>query len=133
MDKNIESNVRQRAGGVCEYCHFPERHSALRFVIDHIIARQHGGATIPANLALACGFCNRHKGPNVAGVDPSDGSMIRLYHPRNDEWKMHFGWDGAEITALTDIGRATIRTLALNHPEQSQVRKAITRLGINFL
>jgi HNH endonuclease len=133
MDKNIESMVRRRAGGICEYCRFPEVHSEFRFVIDHIVAKQHGGATVLANLALACGFCNRHKGPNVAGMDPSDGSLTRLFHPRNDDWGAHFQWDGAEIVGLTAIARATIRTLALNHPEQLDVRKAMIRRGRNFL
>jgi hypothetical protein len=38
------------------------------FQIDHIIARQHGGATELENLALACIHCNRFKGPNMLGL-----------------------------------------------------------------
>ncbi|MDB5171877.1 MAG: restriction endonuclease [Phycisphaerales bacterium] len=129
MDKKIELAVRRRADGICEYCRFPEVHSELRFVIDHIVARQHGGATTLANLALACGFCNRHKGPNVAGVDPSDGSLARLFHPRTDDWRMHFQWDGAEIVGQTAIARATVRTLALNDPMQIDARRAIILCG----
>lgn len=62
--------VRQRAMARCEYRHFPEAHAALPFQIDHIIARQHGGGSAPAKLALACLFCNSAKGPNIVGVDP---------------------------------------------------------------
>ena len=56
---------------VCEYCRLPQAASRIvRFHIEHIIARQHGGRSEPDNLALACGFCNFHKGPNIAGIDP---------------------------------------------------------------
>jgi 5-methylcytosine-specific restriction endonuclease McrA len=77
MEKGIESAVRARAQGVCEYCHFPQQYAEFRFVIDHIIARQHGGPTTPENLALACGPCNRQKGPNIAGLGPADGALTR--------------------------------------------------------
>jgi hypothetical protein len=50
------------------------------FHIDHVIARQHGGATEFESLALACIHCNRFKGPNVAGVDPSSGDIVRLFN-----------------------------------------------------
>lgn len=52
------------------------------FSVDHIVARQHGGPTVLENLALACLHCNRHKGPNIAGTDPSTGEIVRLFHPR---------------------------------------------------
>jgi 5-methylcytosine-specific restriction endonuclease McrA len=41
--------------------------------IDHIIAEQHGGATIADNLALACLHCHRPKGPNIASIDVETG------------------------------------------------------------
>jgi hypothetical protein len=50
--------------------------------VDHIIARQHDGATTIDNLALACLHCNRHKGPNIAGRDVATGDLVRLFHPR---------------------------------------------------
>jgi 5-methylcytosine-specific restriction endonuclease McrA len=71
---------------MCEYCHLPQRFSKLTFPIDHVIARQHHGPTIESNLALACGFCNRHKGPNIAGLDPQTRQLTRLFHPRRDSW-----------------------------------------------
>ncbi len=40
----------------------------------HIVASQHLGATTVDNLALSCPFCNRHKGPNLVGIDPASGA-----------------------------------------------------------
>ena len=54
MKPFVEALVRRRAGDCCEYCRLPEAFSAAPFEIDHIIAEQHGGQTVPANLALAC-------------------------------------------------------------------------------
>jgi 5-methylcytosine-specific restriction endonuclease McrA len=51
MEKVIRDQVRQRAGGVCEYCHMPEQWDELEFQIDHIIARKHHGTDEPDNLA----------------------------------------------------------------------------------
>ena len=54
MDAATRREVRQRAGGRCEYCQLPQDYSALRFHIDHVVGTQHGGADSPQNLALAC-------------------------------------------------------------------------------
>jgi hypothetical protein len=54
------------------------RYSSHTFEIDHIIAIKHNGPTTPANLALACSYCNNYKGPNIAGIDPRSGSVVRL-------------------------------------------------------
>lgn len=101
----------------------------MRFSLDHIIARQHGGSTIPENLALACGRCNRHKGPNIAGMDLETGAITALFHPRRDDWKQHFRWDGARIVGLTPQGRATVDALAMNLPERVAVRLALMEEG----
>jgi len=93
MDKTLEQEVRRRARERCEYCLMPEAFSSLKHVIDHIIARQHEGQTITENLALCCGRCNRYKGPNIAGIDPTTGQLVRLFNPRSDEWTVHFRWE----------------------------------------
>lgn len=54
--------------------------------MEHIIARQHGGQTILDNLAWACHRCNRRKGPNLTGIDPSTHEIAPLFHPRRDVW-----------------------------------------------
>ncbi len=48
------------------------------FPIDHIIAQQHGGPTVLANLALSCLHDNSHKGPNIAGLDPLTKELTKL-------------------------------------------------------
>jgi hypothetical protein len=125
METAIENEVRNRAHHQCEYCRLSERFSKLKFVLDHVIARQHGGADSPDNLALACGFCNRHKGPNIAGIDPLTNQLARLYHPRQDRWPEHFRWEGAELAGLTMIGGATINVLKINHALQIAIRQTL--------
>ena len=46
--------IRKRANYLCEYCHSPERISATRFTVDHIIPQSLGGSDELDNLALAC-------------------------------------------------------------------------------
>jgi hypothetical protein len=77
-----------------------------RFQIDHIRAEQHDGETVPKNLALACPYCNRYKGPNVAGFDPESGQLLRLFDPRTDSWSEHFHFLNARIGGISPVGRA---------------------------
>jgi 5-methylcytosine-specific restriction endonuclease McrA len=125
MDTSLEQAVRDRAKGLCEYCQFPEEQSELRHVIDHIIARQHRGQTTFDNLAVACGRCNRSKGPNIAGLDPETGQLTRLFNPRTDQWTDHFNWQSATLVGLTAIGRVTIDVLAMNHPYRIAARQVL--------
>jgi len=114
----------------CEYCHFPADLAELSFELDHIIARKHGGPTEPDNLALACFYCNSYKGPNIAGIDPESGDLVRLFHPRRDDWADHFQWEGATLAGRTPIGRATIQVLCINHPDAVSVRESLQREGV---
>jgi hypothetical protein len=129
MDDDLRDLVWRRAGGVCEYCRMPQALLRLRFEIDHVIARQHGGSTDADNLALICPHCNLHKGPNLAGIDPVTGQIIRLFHPRHDSWADHFAWQGHELVGRTPIGRATVAVLALNDPVYRAVRAALMAEG----
>ena len=124
--------VRQRAAARCEYCHFPEAHAALPFQIDHIIARQHGGGNDPANLALACLFCNAAKGPNIAGMDSVSGAIVPLFNPRRDIWDRHFTWKGAWLGGRTPHARATIQVLQINDPVAVAVRESLIEEGISL-
>ena len=130
MESVLEQFVRRRAGDACEYCRLPQRFSRLKFSVDHVIARQHRGPTIQSNLALACTFCNRHKGPNIAGIDPQTKQMVRLFDPRRDLWNEHFQWNGPVLIGETDIARATIAVLAINHSTQTAIRKALVDEGV---
>jgi HNH endonuclease len=130
VNPRLVQEVWKRAGQRCEYCLIPFPHYRLPFQIDHIVARQHHGATEIDNLALACFHCNRHKGPNIAGRDPVSGEIVRLFHPRTDVWSEHFQVEGAVQIGLTPIGRATVEVLAINASDFRQVRETLISEGV---
>ena len=118
--------VRRRARDCREYCRLPQAVEAdVRFHIEHIVAHQHGGADDEGNLALACHRCNRHKGPNLSGIDPVTALPMLLFHPRRDEWKDHFRIERFEVVGLTPTGRATISLLQMNAPVRVELRRWI--------
>ena len=130
ISKGLANLVRRRAGDRCEYCGLPERLSKLPHVADHVIARQHLGTSSDENLALSCGFCNRHKGPNIGGIDVESGKFVRLFNPRIDRWDEHSSWNGPLVVGRTDVGRVTVLVLALNHPIQVANRQAMMDEGV---
>src|SRR4051812_11899422 len=129
MDAATAQAVRSRAGDTCEYCRLPQRGSRLRLWIDHVIAKKHGGADDLGNFALACGFCNRHKGSDLGGIDPVTGQRVWLFDPRGERWGEHFVWRGARIEGMTPTGRATVTALAMNDPAQLVRRQALRNEG----
>jgi hypothetical protein len=132
MESALQILVWQRARHRCEYCLLPEQLVTTPFQIDHIIAESHGGRTESDNLALACFYCNNFKGPNFAGMDPETNEVTRLFNPRQDDRVKHFRWHGARLTGITAIGRATVQTLRLNHPERVFVRRSLQEEGVVF-
>jgi hypothetical protein len=129
VNASVIRQVWQRAENRCEYCHLPAKFFPLTFHVDHITPRQHGGLTEFENLALACLHCNRHKGPNLAGLDPADGKLVRLFHPRRDLWPDHFAWRGIDLMGRTAIGRVTIWVLAINAADFCAVRDSLQSEG----
>jgi hypothetical protein len=128
VDPSLRDLVRSRAGDRCEYCRIHQDDDPfLRFHIEHIVARQHGGETVETNLALSCHHCNLHKGPNLTGIDPTTGGIVALFNPRQDPWDRHFAWRGVALIGLTPTGRATIRVLAMNARERLDLRSFATR------
>jgi hypothetical protein len=93
------------------------------------VARQHGGETVPENLAWACHRCNRYKGPNLSGVDPTTQEVVPLFHPRRATWTAHFTLLGIELIGLTATGRATVSLLQMNAPRRLERRAELVRLG----
>jgi HNH endonuclease len=126
----LRTRVRRRARGRCEYCQTPLRYNALAAEIDHVIAIKHGGLTVFSNLAVACAHCNAHKGPNIAGIDPATGNIVRLFNPRSDRWQSHFRFSGAAVIGLTSVGRATINTLFINDPLELAARASLIDEGL---
>lgn len=129
MDAATRRLVRERAGERCEYCRLHQRDSELSHHIEHVLARQHGGTDDADNLALACHRCNLRKGPNLSGIDPVNGSVEILFHPRRDRWTDHFAFREAHVVGLTPSGRATVEVLDLNDARRLDLRKELARLG----
>lgn len=130
--KLLADAVRLRARQRCEYCLLPQGAFQRLFEIEHILARQHGGAASFDNLALACGQCNLKKGPNLAGIDPSTGLLTRLFSPRTDSWIDHFSVSntrsiGLEINGTTSIGRTTEYVLGMNEAVRPMLRLRLNR------
>ncbi len=133
MDAALRTFVRQRAGDRCEYCRLPQEASLLAtFHIEHIVPRQHQGATEPQNLALACHHCNSHKGPSLTGIDPVTRSLVRLFDPRSQSWKDHFEFAGAEIIGRTPTGRATVHVMAMNLIDRLELRSEVQGEGLEL-
>lgn len=130
MSRSLSRHVRERAGERCEYCQLPEAAAETPFQLDHIIAQQHGGSTDLDNLAWACFYCNKHKGPNLAGIDPQTRLLARLFHPRRDTWQEHFRWEGPQLIGKTPEGRATVEVLDINRPLIVARRTALIAEGI---
>jgi hypothetical protein len=130
MKRLLRKFVRERAGYRCEYCHLPLAGVPLmRFHVEHILAKQHGVNDDPDNLALACYHCNLHKGPNLSGIDPLTGRIVRLFHPRKQIWRRHFRWNGPVLSGLTSVARATIAVLAINHRDRIEMRRLLFEAG----
>jgi hypothetical protein len=81
------------------------------------------------NLALACPFCNRAKGSDLASIDPETGALTPFFHPRRQRWLEHFEVDGAAIMPKTAIGRVTAAILQFNHPDRLVERERLIRIG----
>jgi hypothetical protein len=116
MPHPLYETVVSRAGGLCEYCKTPERLAGYAFEVEHIVPVARGGGDTLANLALACGTCNKAKGVREQARDWDTDQLVALFNPREREWSKHFVWsdDYTVITGSTSIGRATVAALRLN-------------------
>ena len=128
ISSEIKQAIRERAKCVCEYCHSPERLSANRFTVDHIIPQSLDGSDEIENLALACRRCNERRYNFVAGIDPETQEIVPIFNPRQQQWEEHFVWldRGVEIEGITPIGRATCIRLDLNdlrYPDNDSIRE----------
>ena len=133
MSNYISPETRQIvancANFVCEYCLIAEADAYFRFQVEHIISRKHGGSSELENLALACVFCNRYKGSDIASLIPESNELVRFFNPRINRWREHFRFNGVVIEPLTAIGEATVRILQMNHDDQLLERQVLSRRG----
>ncbi len=129
MDAATRRLVWERADSRCEYCLLKQDHEPVHtFHVEHIVAKQHRGSDELDNLALACHLCNWHKGPNLTSLDPDNGCITPLFHPRRDHWPDHFKFEGAKLVGLTDIGRTSIWLLEMNCDERLALRAVLIEL-----
>ncbi|WP_437841353.1 HNH endonuclease [Sorangium sp. So ce1153] len=129
MDTSLVALVTQRAKAVCEYCQLPQPLSSIPFEIDHIIAQKHGGVTVPENLGFACFYCNSYKGPNIAGIDPESGRIVRLYHPRKDRWSKHFAGMDHSSWAVPPSDAPPLLCLRSTTPTRSRYERHLSKKG----
>ena len=125
----LRTEVRGRASFRCEYCGVHEDDTYLAHELDHVIAEKHGGLPTLENLALACFFCNRHKGSDIASIDPVSGDLTPLFNPRTQDWNEHFRLQGPRIVPKTPEGRVSVRVLQLNEQERLVERQTLIRAG----
>jgi hypothetical protein len=124
----MRRTIREQARNRCEYCLIHSDDVYMPHEIDHIIAQKHGGETSLDNLCLSCADCNRHKGSDLATLDPQTREPVLLFHPRRDHWEDHFQLDGIRIGGLTPTGRATARLLQMNTTDRLLERAALIDL-----
>jgi hypothetical protein len=128
-DIELRRFVSLRAFGRCEYCRLPLEFDESPASLDHIIAIKHQGRTVEDNLAYACYHDNKFKGDNIAGLDPLDSALTRLFNPRIDQWQEHFRFTNGEIVALSAIGRTTLYVLNMNAPVRVMARRLLRATG----
>ena len=121
---SLKRKVAERAHYCCEYCLAFEGHAFIRFQIDHIISKKHGGTSNPENLAYSCFFCNNFKGTDL-GTFIKEDRLVRFFNPRKNVWIDHFEFDGPILHARTEIGAATVKILRINDPERLSERQAL--------
>ena len=127
MNAALRRFVQARAASRCEYCRIHEDDEVFTFHVEHIIAKKHDGSNEPANLAWSCHSCNLAKSSNLSGW--LHGEVVTLFHPRRQNWKRHFWWDGPRLVGRTKCGRATIRVLNINAEDRVDLRRILIALG----
>ncbi len=132
VSKSVARQVQQRAHYLCEYCKLPDSLGFARFEVDHIIAKAHHGTSVLDNLAGACLFCNLKKGPNIASIDPANGKMVRLFHPRQHRWSLHFRLSEGLIIARTAAGRVTLSLLNMNQSQTFGLRRVLEEVDCQY-
>ena len=121
----LQAQVRARFANCCSYCQTDERLTAMRCEFEHIVPRSLGGATTFENLCLACSCCNRLKGDRVEFVDPVSEERIPMFHPQQEVWVDHFGWEreSSLVVGKTAIRRATVAAFQMNREALVSMRE----------
>lgn len=133
ISAQLREAIARRANGCCEYCCSQARFSPDPFSIEHIVPRSRNGTDQSENLALSCQGCNNHKYSHVEAHDPINGTLVPLYHPRQQRWDEHFTWneDFTLVIGLTPTGRATIERLQLNREGVVNLRQVLHAVNLH--
>ena len=117
----------------CAYCHSPEKLLGMPLEVDHVIPEAVGGKTELANVCFCCRPCNGYKWHHTYARDPQRGRRVRLFHPRQQRWSVHFTWsaDGASLLWGTAAGRATVALLRMNNDLIMDLRRLWVILGLH--
>lgn len=127
LPAGLRHKVIKRAKGLCEYCRTDSDFSDSPFDVEHIIPVSQNGTAELDNLALACHGCNLKKSDKTEGFDTVSEENSRLFNPRKDVWKKHFGWtqNYLIIVGLTPVGRVTVELMNLNRKGLINRRKLL--------
>jgi len=125
--------IKHRALDCCEYGWSQEAYSPDTFSVEHITPVVKGGTNDSNNLTNACQGCNNRKFISIEAIDPLNGELAPLYHPRRDRWSEHFTWDEDYIiiVGLTPTGRATVAKLELNRRGVTNLRHLLHERGLH--
>ena len=125
VSAGLPKEVRNFFGDCCGYCRSDEQLCALTFESEHIQPRVAGVPTVFEKQYPACPASNRFKGVRTSAVDPQTGQAVLLFHPQQNEWGDHVGWNAGatEIAPVTMTGRATIAALRMNRPALIKLRR----------
>ncbi|MDP9054320.1 MAG: hypothetical protein M3N93_08475 [Acidobacteriota bacterium] len=64
-------------------------------------------------------------GSDIGSIDPESGELTPLFNPRLDRWDDHLCIRHGEMSALTAIGRVTIKLLQLNRAARIAERQIL--------
>ncbi len=79
---------------------------------------------------MCCFACNRHKGPNIAGIGPESGRIVPLFRTRRHKWSRRLPVGRRRrLIGLTPNGRATVRVLGINLDHRVGFRRALIEEG----
>jgi hypothetical protein len=131
IPRQVRDRVIHAAKSRCGYCLTPTYIIGPLLEIEHIVPLALGGSSDESNLWLACPICNGHKSDRLLVQDPLSATHTLLFNPRTDDWIKHFTWvaDGTMIKGLTEIGRATVAALQMNHPDMILARQLWVQVG----
>lgn len=131
LSLDTQRAVAERADNRCEYCQSQSAYATETFAVEHIRPLSRGGGDDITNLALSCSGCNGRKYNKTQAPDPSDGTLVPIFHPREQQWNEHFCWssDYTQVIGLTPTGRATIEALQMNRRALLNIRHLLYLIG----